>query len=380
MTEALGAAKSERTSDRLGYRSGCCKRHLTTRVGQIELRVPQDRNGASGTELFERYERSERRPAGFAVANVSALMQMQVHGVSTRKVAKAAEALCGHGFSASTISRINSKLDAELRKFAERRREGSFPYLLLDAHYEKVREDGVVRDRAVLIAVGVDAAGRRQVLGVELAEGESRASWRWFLESLRDRGLRGVVQIVSDDHSGLTKAIREVVPEAVRQRCCVHFLRNVRAHSDRRSGDGCLKEFRWIYDRPSVEEARRDLAAWLSKRQASQPKLCDWVEATIEETFAFLRFPRQHHLRMRSTNMLERSDEEIKRRTKVVRIFPDARSCLRLVRALCAETHESWMEDGGRCPDMNLLQEQRRADLRTIPSCAVGVRPAPGRD
>ena len=208
MTEALGAAKGERTSDRLGYRSGYCKRHLTTRVGQVELRVPQDRNGAFSTELFERYERSEK-------AFVSALMQMYVHGVSTRKVAKVTEALCGHGFSASTISRLNAKLDAELGKFAERRLEGSFPYLILDARYEKVREDGVVRDRAVLIAVGVDASGRRQVLGVELAEGESHASWRRFLESLRDRGLCGVVQIVSDDHSGLTKAIREVVPEAV---------------------------------------------------------------------------------------------------------------------------------------------------------------------
>ena len=214
--------------------------------------------------------------------------------------------------------------------------------------------------------LGVDAAGRRQVLGVELAEGESHASWRRFLESLRDRGLCGGVQVVSDDHSGLTKAIREVVPEAVRQQYCVHFLRNARAHSDRRSGDGCLKELRWIHDRPSVEEARRDLAARLSRWQESQPKLCDRVEETIEETFAFLRLPRQHHLRMRSTNMLERPDEEIKRRTKVVRIFPDARSCLRLVRALCAETRGSWMEDGVRYPDMDLLQEQRRADLRKL--------------
>ena len=171
MTKALGAAKSGRTSDRPGYRSGYCKRHLTTRVGQVEFRVPQDRNGAFSTELFERYERSERHPAGFAVANVLALMQMQVHGVSTRKVAKVTEALCGQGFSASTISRLNSKLDAELRKFAERRLEGSFPYLLLDARYEKVREDGVVRDRAVLIAVG--AAVRF-----------SASSWRRFLESL----------------------------------------------------------------------------------------------------------------------------------------------------------------------------------------------------
>ena len=272
------------------------------------------------------------------------------------------EALCGHGFSASTISRINAKLDADLKQFAERPLEGPFSYLILDARYEKVREDGVVRGRTVLIAVGVDAADRRQVLGVDLAEGESHASWRRFLESLRDRGLCGVVQVVSDDHSGLTKAIREVVPEAVRQRCCVHFLRNARAHLNRRSGDRCLLELRWIYARPSLEEARADLAARLSKWQESQPKLCNWVE----ETFAFLRLPRQRHLRMRSTNMLERLNEEIKRRTKVVRIFPDARSCLRLVRALCAEIHESWMEDGSRYLNMDLLQEQRRADLRRL--------------
>ena len=254
LEEKMTEAKGERTSDRLGYRSGHYKRHLTKRVGRIELRVPQDRNGAFSTELFERSERLEK-------AFVSALMQMQVHGVSTRKVAKAAEALCDHGFSASTISRINAKLDVDLKTFAERPLEGSFPYLILDARYEKVREDGVVRDRAALIAVGVDATGRRQVLGVELADGGSHAIWRRFLESLRDRGLRGVVQVVSDDHSGLTKAIREVVPEAVRQRCYVHFLRNARAHLNRRPGDGCLKELRWIHDRPSVEEARADLAA-----------------------------------------------------------------------------------------------------------------------
>ena len=178
------------------------------------------------------------------------------------------------------------------------------------------------------LVADLTSAGRRQVLSVDLAEGESHASWRRFLESLKNRGVCGVVQVVSDDHSGLTKAVRE--------RCCVHFLRKALAHLNRRSGDRCL------------EEARADLAAWLSKWQESQPKLCNWVEETIEETFAFLRLPRQHHIRMRSTNMLERLNEEIKRRMKVVRIFPDARSCLRLVRALCTEIHERWMEDGCR--------------------------------
>ena len=289
------------------------------------------------------------------------------------------EELCGHGFSASTISRINAKLDVELKMFAERPLEGPFPYLILDARYEKVREDGVVRNRAVLVAAGVAGTGRRQVLGVELAEGESHASWRRFLESLKGRGIHGVVQVVSDDHSGLTKAIREVLPEAIRQRCYVHYLRNARTRLSRRSDEDCLQELRWIYDRPTVEEARADLAAWLSKWQGSQPKLCDWVEETIEESLTFLRLPRQHHIRMRSTNMLERLNGEIRHRTSVVRIFPDARSCLRLVRALCAEIHESWMEDG-RYLNMDLLQEQRRAGLRKLAACRpVGARGTCGK-
>ena len=181
MTDALALRRASELRIGLGCRSGYCKRHLTTRVGHRLARlsfthVPQDRNGLFSAELFERCERSERHPAGFAVANVSALMQMQVHGVSTRKVTKAAEALCGHGFSASTAGRINSKLDADLKKFAERPLEGSFPHLILDARCEKVREDGVVRERAILIAVEVDTTGRRQVLGVDLAESESHAS------------------------------------------------------------------------------------------------------------------------------------------------------------------------------------------------------------
>ncbi len=292
-------------------------------------------------------------------------MQMYAGGVSTRKVAKAAEELCGHGLSAPTVSRINAKLDAELAKFAERRLEDAFPHVFVDARYGKVRDDGVVRDRAVPVAIGVDAGGRRQVPGVELAEGESHASWRRFLESLRDRGLHGVVQVVADDHSGLKKAVREVLPEAFRQRCYVHCLRNARTRLKARSGGGCIQELRWIFDRPSVGEARADLAAWLAKWQASQPKLCEWVEETIGEALSFLRLPRRHHQQMRSTNVLERLNQEIKRRTAVVRIFPDAASCLRLVRALSAEIHETWME-GGRYLDMELLRESSRAELRKL--------------
>lgn len=275
MDEALGASKSERTPERLGYRSGHYGRTLVTRVGKLELRVPQDRAGRFSTELFERYQRSER-------ALVATLAEMYVQGVSTRKVKAITEELCGHAFSASSISAINKRLDESLKAFAERPLQEPFAYLILDARYEKVREAGIVTSQAVLIAVGIDWDGRRQILAVEMANRESRSAWKDFLVALKARGLKGVELVVSDDHAGLVAAIGEVIPEAAWQRCYVHFLRNALDH-----------------------------------------------------------LPRQHHKHLKSTNMLERLNEEIRRRTYVVRIFPNAKSCLRLVRALAVETHEA---------------------------------------
>ena len=228
MTEAVGAGKGERTANRLGYRSGYYGRTLITRVGKLELRVPQDRDGRFSTELFERYQRSEK-------ALVAALAEMYVQGVSTRKVKAITEELCGHGFSASSISAINKRLDEGLAQFARRRLTEAFPYLILDARYERVREAGVIARQAVLVAIGVDWDGRRQVLGVELANRESRSSWREFLVGLRERGLHGVEFIVADDHAGLKAAICEVLPEAAYQRCYVHFLRNALDHVPRKS-------------------------------------------------------------------------------------------------------------------------------------------------
>ena len=279
MTEALSAEKGERTEGRLGYRSGYYSRALITRVGTLELRVPQDRAGRFSTELFERYQRSEK-------ALVGTLAEMYVQGVSTRKVKAVTEALCGHSFSASSISAINKTLDASLKAFSERRLSDAYPYLILDARYERIREGGVITNQAVLIAVAVDWEGRRQILAVELANRESRSSWRDFL--FRKRGLSGVEFVVSDDHAGLKAAIGEVLPEAVWQRCYVHFLRNAL-----KVDDDCLRELRWFYDRRELAEVRRDIAAWLAKWQAKYPKLCAWVEENIEETLSYyrLRFP-----------------------------------------------------------------------------------------
>jgi putative transposase len=358
MDEAVGAAKSERTSNRLGYRSGYYGRTLVTRVGKLELRVPQDRQGRFRTEVFEHYQRSEK-------ALVGALTEMYVQGVSTRKVKAITEELCGHEVSASTISRLNQGLDQELEKFARRRLEEPYPYLILDARYEKVREDGVIRSLAVLVAIGVDWEGRRNVLAVELANRESQSSWKEFGLSLRQRGLRGVELVISDDHAGLRTAIEEVFPEAAWQRCYVHFLRNALDHLPRKADDDCMTELRWIYDRRSIEEAHQDLAAWLKKWGKRYPKLCDWVESNIEQTLTFYRLPRQHHKHLKSTNLLERLMEEIKRRTLVVRIFPNAAACLRLVRALAVEMHENWIE-AIRYLNMDFLKELKKEQMRRV--------------
>ncbi|MER9301092.1 IS256 family transposase [Mesorhizobium sp. M0621] len=358
MTEAIGAEKGERTTERIGYRSGYYERKLVTRVGVLELRVPQDRAGRFSTELFERYQRSEK-------ALVSALVEMYVQGVSTRKVKAVTEELCGHSFSASTVSEATMRLDEALKAFFTQRLEESYPYLILDARYERAREAGVIASQAVLVAIGVDWEGRRQVLGVELANRESHSSWREFLTGLKNRGLAGVEFVVSDDHPGLRAAIREVLPEAVWQRCYVHFLRNALDYVPRKVDDDCLMELRWFYDRRDLAEVKRDLAQWIAKWQAKYPKLVNWVEDNIEETLSFYRLPLAHHKHMKSTNMLERLNQEIKRRTLVVRIFPNPRSCLRLVRALAVEIHENWLE-ATRYLNMDHLREHKKESLRAL--------------
>ena len=356
MSETIGAEKGERTETRLAYRSGDYRRSLVTRLGTLELRVAQDRAGRFSTELFQRYQRSEK-------ALVGTLAEMYVQGVSTRKVKVVTEALCGHSFSASAISAINKSLDEALLAFAERRLSEPLPYVILDARYEKVREAGIILSQAVLVAVAVDGEGQRQIIGVDLANRESRSSWRDFLSALKERGLFGVEFVVSDDHPGLKQAIREVLPGAAWQRCYVHFLRNALDHLPRKLADDCLQELRWIYDRRELVEVRRDIAAWLAKWHAKHSKLCDWVEENIEETLTYYRLPLAHHKHMKSTNMLERFNQELKRRTHVVRIFPNAASCLRLVRALAVETHENWLE-GTRYLNMQHLAEHKKEALR----------------
>ena len=362
MDETLGAAKSERVGERRGYRSGHYRRSLVTRLGKIELRVPQDRAGLFDTAVFERYQRSEK-------ALVAALVEMYVQGVSTRKVKEITEELCGHELSASSVSRATSRLDEELEKWAKRPLEEAYPYLIVDARYEKVREEGAVRSRAVLIAIGINEEGRRRVLAVELANRESETSWTDFILRLKERGLKGVEFVASDDHAGLRRAIDQNLGHAVWQRCYVHFLRNALGHFPRKGDGECLTELRWIYDRKSLQEARRDFQAWLTKWGGEYPKFCSWAEDNIERTLSFYCLPVQHHKHMKSTNMLERQNEEIKRRTRVVRIFPNPASCLRLIRALMAETDDEWAQ-GKIYLNMQWLVEQRKERIKTQAAAA----------
>ena len=352
MTEALGAEKGERTAGRQGYRSGYYGRTLITRVGKLELRVPQDRTGRFSTELFERYQRSER-------ALVAALAEMYVQGVSTRKVKAITEELCGHSFSASSISAMNQRLDASLAQFAGRPLAEAFPYLILDARYERVREAGVIVSQAVLIAIGIDWDGRRQVLAVELANRESRSSWRDFLLGLkapwsarrrirrRRRSRRPPGGITRGSRGGgLSTLLRAFPAERARPRA---------ARSTTTVCKSCAG-----YMIGAISSRR--IAIWppgSPNGRANIPKLTGWVEDNIDETLTFYRLPRQHHKHLKSTNMLERFNEEIKRRTHVVRIFPNGESCLRLVRALAVEIHENWLEQH-RYLNMDDLREHKK--------------------
>ena len=260
-------------------------------------------------------------------------------------------------------------LDESLTAWAERPLSAAMPYLILDARYEKVREAGTVNARAVQIAVGIDESGRRHVLAVELATKESELSWTEFLRGLKARGLHGVEFVVSDSHEGLKRAIGKVLTRAHWQRCGVHFLRNASDKLPPRVDRGCLDGLKRLYQYEDLTAAQAALKAWVNRwgDVAGYRRLVDWVEENVEETFTVYLLPAGHRRRMKSTNMLERLNGEIRRRTRVVRIFPNDASCLRLIRALSVETHEKWLtgccqltptdETMRRFADVNDMQE-----------------------
>jgi len=348
MNGHLGAKPYERRDDRRGYRNGHRVRILTTAVGDLTLLVPQDREGTFQTSLFERYQRSDK-------AFVLALMEMYVKGVSTRKVADITEKLCGKSFSSQQVSRLARELDSKIAEWGNRPLEGSYPYLIVDARYEKIRSGGRVVSMGILIVLGINEGGMREILSIEVADTENSTTWSDLFKRLKKRGLKGVLLVTSDDHEGIKAAVGRHLQGASWQRCQFHFLRNVLPLATRAQRRIVHSDLRAIFDSPDVETAWRRINEVLSNWHDINPAVAEKIEEGIEETTAVLSFPGPHRKRIRTTNALERLNQEIRRRTRVVRIFPNEASALRLIATLAIEQSEEW-ETGRQYLDVSLLE------------------------
>lgn len=333
--EVLNAAPYERCSDRRGYANGYKPKTVNTRIGPLELSVPQTRNVEFYPQSLERGVRSER-------ALKLAVAEMYVQGVSTRKVAEITQELCGLDITSTQVSRAAQLLDEELHQWRNRPL-GEIPYLILDARYEKVRHGGSVIDCAVLIAIGITPQGKRSILGVSVSLSEAEVHWREFLQSLQDRGLHGVRYIVSDDHAGLKEARKARLAGVPWQRCQFHLQQNAMKYVPKLSMRKEVAEMlRKIFDSTDAHAAEQLLGATVKKYQKSAPKLAAWLEANVPEALTVFRLPAAHRKRLRTTNMLERQNREIKRRTRVATLFPNEASLLRLVSAVLSELSEDW--------------------------------------
>jgi len=357
MTEHLGAAPHERTSSRRGHRNGYYERDLTLRVGPIELRVPRDREGTFRSELFERYQRNER-------ALVLALMEMVVNGVSTRKVKRITERLCGHAFSRSTVSELAAGLDVEVEAWNERPLSGTtYPFVWADAMGIKVRRDGAVRPSSILLITAVNADGQREILGLSVADSESEASWLEMFRWLKERGLAGVEVLVSDDHRGLVAALGRAFQGVSWQRCQVHFMKNVLDATPARHQAAMHRALERVLEAESPDAARVAFAAAATELGEQAAHALEILETALEDAIAVLHLPEKYRRRLRSTNPLERLIEEGRRRERVIRIFPNERSAWRLMGALFAEQHEEWIA-GKRYFDMTEYFEWKAAQSR----------------
>jgi putative transposase len=334
----LGARPYERTSDRRGYGNGYQAKTVRTRVGALELAVPQARGVEFYPSALERGTRSER-------ALSLAVAEMYLQGVSTRKVTAVMEQLCGREVTSMQVSRAVQALDEELTKWRERAL-GEIHYLLLDARYEKVRVGGTVVSCSLLVAVGVAPDGQRTILGVSVSLSEAEVHWREFLAGLQARGLHGVRLITSDDHAGLRAALQARFSGVPWQRCQFHLAKNLFDHLPPNvSQEEARADLRAVFNAPSRSEAERLLGLMVSKYAPSAKKLAAWLEQNVPEGLTVFDFPAEHRRRLRTNNGLERLNREIKRRTRVASIFPNEASLLRLATAVLMETDDEWQTE-----------------------------------
>jgi len=329
----IGVDKYERSDERHGSRNGSYERGLNTRVGSLTLKVCRDREGKFHPALFERYQRSEK-------ALVLSITEMYLHGVSTRKVGDIAETLCGFTLSKDQVSDMTKQLDVVLEKWRTRDLVVDYQYLEFDARYEKVREDGRVISKAFVTAIGITVEGMREIIGCYVINSESFEEWDACFASLKKRGLKGVIYVVSDENAGLRAALKKHFQSVLLQRCQVHFMRNFTAKLAKSEQAEGVKLLQNIFAASSKKEA-------LVRIQPLRTFLCDhkkenvvqWLEDSIEDTLMVYELPETHHKKMKSTNMIERFNQELKRRSRVVRIFPNEASCLRLLSALSHIPH-----------------------------------------
>lgn len=331
----LNAQPHERTPERAAHANGFKDKTIATRMGAITFSVPQVREGGFYPSSLEKGIRSER-------ALKLALAEMYVQGVATRRVAAITEQLCGLSVSATQVSQAAAEMDATLEAWRTRTL-GEFRYVSLDARYESVRRDGALRDVAVLIAIGVDAAGKRHILGVSVSLSEAEVHWREFLQSLLTRGLCGVRLLISDDHVGLKAARKAVFGGVPWQRCQCHLQRNAQAHVTRQEQKAPLAgAIRAIFNAANRFEAEALIAKLVAECKKHNPKLASWLEENVPESLTIFSFPEGHRRLLRTTNGLERVNQEVLRRTRVCRHFPNNDSCLRLVSAVLMEISEEW--------------------------------------
>jgi putative transposase len=336
VAEHVGAERHERTAARTGQRNGYRDRLWDTRVGTVELRVPRVRDGSFFPGLLEPRTRAER-------ALVAVVQEAYVQGVSTRRVDDLVKALGMTGISKSQVSRLCQGLDAEVERFRTRRLDGGpYPYLWLDATFLKVREDGRVASQAVVVATAVNAAGQREVLGLDVGPSEDGAFWLGFLRSLVARGLAGVRLVTSDAHQGLRGAIGAVLHGAGWQRCRVHFVRNALALVPRGAAEMVAATIRTVFAQPDAAAAREQWRRVADGFRGRWPRLAALLDEAETDVLAYLAFPRHHWRQVWSNNPLERLHKEVKRRTDVVGIFPNPAAAIRLVGALLGEQHDEW--------------------------------------
>ena len=335
----LGAGPNERSPDRRGYANGYKPKSVATRVGEIDVAIPQVRDVIDGDPFYpsslERGVRSER-------ALKLTIAEMYVSGVSTRKVAAVTKELCGFEVSSSSVSRAAALLDGELAKWRDRPL-GCFPFLLLDARYEKVRHGGAVVSCAVLVAVGINESGHRAILGVSVRLSEAEVHWRTFLESLQARGLHGVRLVTSDDHSGIKAALKARFPGTPWQRCQFHLQQNAGHYVPKVAmREEVARDIRAAFDAPDRAEADRRVRLAVDKYRESAPDLSKWIETSIPEGLTVFTLPPTHRRKLRTSNLLECLNKEIRRRTRVATLFPNEASLLRLVSAVLVEFSEDW--------------------------------------